>query len=271
MTRGERNKKATEYKRILKAIETRYISKAYSSLEFQISSFTRVLVSSGIDSARRHLNDLSFNIKMTETIREFHLKAGLWLANRTYSGLLAESPRLKYRTFGYNERWTEDILRYFRLHLLESVNDISDTTKKDILAVLEKGISEGLSIDEMVELINRKAYLSYRAQRIVRTESSRAANYGTMVAADVYEYQTVKEWISIPDNRRRHSHASVDSQTREMSDVYSNGLMYPGDPEGALKEIVNCRCTQAIVPKRDANGRLVPKTINQPVRSGQMV
>ncbi|HTE24962.1 phage minor head protein [Flavitalea sp.] len=269
MTRTERNKKAQEYKRILTAIETRYITRVYTALKSQISSLTEVLKASGIDQARSHLNSFSFNLKMTAVVRDMHLKAGLWLANRTYSGLLAASPQLKYRTFGYNEQWTEEILRYFRLHLLESVNNISETTKAHILKIMERGISEGLSVDEMVRLINDKVYLGHRAQVIVRTESNRAANYGTIVAAGAYDYQVVKEWISIPDNRRRHSHLIVEGEMREMDQPYSIGLMYPGDPEGPLKEIILCRCLQAIVPKRDEQGRLIPKIMNPIIQGRQ--
>lgn len=53
----------------------------------------------------------------------------------------------------------------------------------------------------------------------------------------------LKQWDASLDARTRDSHARVDGEIRELDEKFSNGLMFPGDPNGAAAEVVNCRCT----------------------------
>ena len=52
----------------------------------------------------------------------------------------------------------------------------------------------------------------------------------------------VKQWDSTLDARTRDSHAQIDGEIKELDEKFSNGLMFPGDPNGAAAEVVNCRC-----------------------------
>ena len=52
----------------------------------------------------------------------------------------------------------------------------------------------------------------------------------------------VKQWDATLDKRTRDSHAQVDGEIRELDEKFSNGLMYPGDPNGRPEEVINCRC-----------------------------
>jgi uncharacterized protein with gpF-like domain len=54
---------------------------------------------------------------------------------------------------------------------------------------------------------------------------------------------TEKEWMATHDKRVRDSHAAIDGETKPTDELFSNGLMYPGDPNGAPAEVYNCRCT----------------------------
>ena len=54
---------------------------------------------------------------------------------------------------------------------------------------------------------------------------------------------TEEEWIATNDKRTRHSHAIMDGETKGVNGKFSNGLEYPGDPNGAPAEVYNCRCT----------------------------
>ena len=41
--------------------------------------------------------------------------------------------------------------------------------------------------------------------------------------------------------------------------THGNGVVVgSGDPKGSAGNVINCRCSVAVVPKRDDNGNLVP-------------
>lgn len=269
MKSRERRAYSREFQKVLQSLERRYVVKVFNALKQQLSSFTTNMQTYGIEYARRQLQSLQFNGTMTTVIREMHITAGLLMANKTLRDLRKRGAQK--RTMGFDQQWIDDIIEYFRLHLLESVESISETTKAHILAVLEEGFQKAWTVDEIAKEINNRVYMKNRAIKIVRTESVRAANYGVRKGADTYEFEVVKSWASIPDNRRRHSHMAVDGEVREMDEPFSNGLQYPGDPNGPAKEVIFCRCNLIIEPKRDANGDLIPKRRAVVIQPGQFV
>ncbi len=49
------------------------------------------------------------------------------------------------------------------------------------------------------------------------------------------------------DGVTRPSHAATNGEVKLLNQSFSNGLMYPGDMNAPVEEIVNCRC--ALLPK----------------------
>lgn len=267
MTRSQRRQISNDFQRLQSQIERRYVVKIFNALKRQMNAVAESVKFFGIEFTIRRMQVVTLDPVMMKTIREMHVFTGLTVANRTLRGLLRHSPR-KMANLGFNEEWTRQIIEYFNLHLLESVQSIDETTRKHILKILERGFREAWSNDEMAKAINDKLYMKNRAVKIVRTESTRAAGYGVMIGANDYDYEVQKEWISIPDNRRRHSHAHVEGELRDLDKPFSNGLMFPGDPEGPADETIFCRCTMAVVPKRDLEGQLIPKRPQRITRPG---
>lgn len=95
------------------------------------------------------------------------------------------------------------------------------------------------------------------AQRVARTEAVGAYNGGTQAAAAAAAAageRLVKEWLATHDSRTRPSHAAADGQRRALEQPFTVGgwpLMFPGDPAGPASEVINCRCTQLILPEGD--------------------
>lgn len=271
MNKRQRAQVAREWNKRLTAIEKLYAPRVFRALKSQIDGVISDIQTYGIEFAKRRLSSLSFNSQMTDAIRTMHRNIGVAQARRTLAALkrepmvrkslfVSDDGRLEEKAaIGFAPEWIEQILEYFRLHLLQSVTTISDTSRDWILRRMSEGQEKGWGVNEIVASINNRDYMGYRAELIVRTEGTRAANYGVTIGAEKYDYEVDKEWISIPDNRRRHSHRLVDGQLRPMDERFSNGLLFPGDPEGSAKEVCNCRCTEAIIPRRDADGRLISK------------
>jgi uncharacterized protein with gpF-like domain len=85
-----------------------------------------------------------------------------------------------------------------------------------------------------------------RAYRIARTELGMAMNTGHDIgarqAAEEFDLVLEKGWASARDDRVRASHALLHGEFVPIDEAFSNGLMYPGDPDGPAEEVVNCRC-----------------------------
>lgn len=122
--------------------------------------------------------------------------------------------------------------------------------KKQITASITSGILQGESVPEIAKnLQSRITDMNYKsAVRAARTSVIGAENAGTLdslIAAAKMGINVRKLWISTLDGRTRHSHAVLDGETAELTKAFSNGLMYPGDPNGRPEEVYNCRCTIA--------------------------
>lgn len=256
-------------------MEKQFIAPVYKALRKQTSSFTELAKTYGLDRARSYLSSTVMDDEMAKVIRNIYLKAGIYIAKKTRineRSQKSDSITIRYGitvkrgTMGFNERMTTDILEYFRLYLLEkAVLPISATTRERIETVLREGIKEGWGVEEIVRRLESEEFRDMtrrRATMIVRTETVRASNYAALAAIHDSEFEYEKVWIAVNDARTRDSHRhflSVEGEPRDLLVPFSNGLMFPGDPEGPASETINCRCALAFEAKRDARGRLIPK------------
>lgn len=246
------------------------MGKIYNALQSQISSF--------ISDYRRYgqtyaINNITPDGKMESAIRSIYryvtpIEAGSTLADlrKRYP-----PPRVKRASFGFSQTWNDDVKRYLDRYLLDkAVLPITETTKNQILFFLRKGIDEGWGVDRIVKELGESDITKSRALKIVRTETVRATNIGRMIGAYDSDYEQVKEWVAVDDarTRRTHSHAQgVDGEKRDLLKPFSNGLMYPGDPNALAKEVINCRCSVTFRVKRDENGKPILKQRSFSIRN----
>lgn len=118
--------------------------------------------------------------------------------------------------------------------------------KKRITAEVSRGIATGMSFKQVAKQIEGQTRIGYnKAVRIARTEGHRIQCTSAMDAMNTAKEKgcdVVKQWDSTLDGRTRDSHAKVDGEIRDTDKPFSNGLMFPGDPNGSAAEVVNCRC-----------------------------
>lgn len=119
--------------------------------------------------------------------------------------------------------------------------------KKAILNQVTQGIIQGESIPKIakrLESVTEKNIVN--ARRNARTACTGAENAGRQQsykdAADAGIIMQ-KVWMATSDSRTRESHAAMNGETADIDDLFSNGLEYPGDPNGDAEEVYNCRCT----------------------------
>lgn len=126
-----------------------------------------------------------------------------------------------------------------------------------IVAEVERGVTEGLSIPEVTEAVQRvltstgSEYWPNRARTVARTETIGAVNAGVFRAAELDAEERgdpapFKVWIATDDARTRPTHNEADGQRTLLRSPFQVGaasLLYPGDPTGPAVEVVNCRCS----------------------------
>lgn len=118
--------------------------------------------------------------------------------------------------------------------------------KVDVMREISRGIAQSLSYQEIARNIKNTTEVDYnKSLRIAKTEGHRVqqeATYNAQRRAKEKGADILKQWDSTLDSRTRPSHQKVDGELVEVDDVFSNGLLYPGDPSGMAKEVINCRC-----------------------------
>ena len=258
-----------EVLRINRKYEDLFYPSVLRTLTTKAKAVAEALQSGGFNAANAMLSVDFSNGPLTERIQRLYKIVGVRFANRTYADLRKQA---QVKRFGFNDEWANEVMNYLRKFLLEKITfEVNNTTRSQLLKVLEQGIEEGLSVDEMVTRLKELPFLRYQAARIVRTEIKRASEVGSKIGSDSFEYEQDKEWIAITDNRVRgrnpedhadhlHMNGQVVDANAKFTDSRSGAeLMFPGDPEAGAGDTINCRCTTAYVAKRDERGRLIPK------------
>lgn len=134
------------------------------------------------------------------------------------------------------------------IKLSKRIYDNVDTFKKNTIAEIGRGISNGNSYEEIAKNLKFYGDTSLgRAMTIARTEGHRVQQNATLDCqkkAKVKGANVVKQWDSTLDNKVRPHHATLNGQIREVDEFFEvDGLsaMYPGG-FGRASEDCNCRC-----------------------------
>lgn len=248
----------------------KYQKRFYGALQADIKGFQDALKDSE-QSARRYVNNLLFSDEISRTMNSIIREVGVKYARTNYNTLRKE------KQFGTSEEWIQLIMDYLGTNFYNNgVLQIVKTSRTMMLDILERGNREGWGyadyaryISENVPGLNRN-----RADMIARTEVGRAIHAGTFVGADASPFQKQKMWVAAKDNRTRGNpfkgqkdkadHWHLDGQTVDFNAKFVDRrsgaeLEHPHDPQAKAVDVIRCRCTFAIINKRDKNGNLIRK------------
>lgn len=160
---------------------------------------------------------------------------------------LKQAP-IALETKGLREWFNVLMYRWIKAEAAAKVTGIQQTTRKLLQAAIRVGVRQGEGQDGVADLIRQRVgdMSAARAGMIARTETHNAANHAQLEAAKGSGVVETKEWLSAEDSRTRPSHALADEQKRGLDEPFDVGgalLQRPGDPSGAAREVINCRCT----------------------------
>lgn len=141
--------------------------------------------------------------------------------------------------------------------IAELVTNVSGNTKTEIRSIIEQGLREGLTVNEIQSQIARSPLFSLpRSLMIARTEATRAVSGGSYAAFQGAASQGVivlQQWLSAGDARPSHlalgrTDPIMVGETFKIPLGSKNAgetALYPGGFD-VPSEDINCRCT--VVP-----------------------
>lgn len=170
----------------------------------------------------------------------------------------------------------EQELPYFlRNYAIQRIQLVHQSYLNVIFEMFNDRLKEGKTLKETTEeifkVMQSPRFYKWEAERIARTETTSAANYAAIKAGKNVGYVVEKQWISGSDARVRRKpkahfdHFEMNGKKVGINEMFvfnentldADMLEYAGDVRGKAGNVINCRCTVAIVPKRDKNGRLI--------------
>lgn len=147
-----------------------------------------------------------------------------------------------------NEFWGE-LNRWMTTQAGMKIRHIQKTTKRNIAAVIQRGMNESESHRTIARNIRKNGRITTprRAIKIARTETHTAAVKSVNAAMASTRLKFEREWVAAHDERTRINHMAADGERIAQDDVYrktGEHLRYPGDPNGSPGNIIFCRCVE---------------------------
>jgi len=161
-------------------------------------------------------------------------------------GILTELPK------PYREKIVSSLRESFKQDYWD---EIAATTEGDANRILERGLQEGRSIQDMAKDIREalgEEYYKNRATNIARTESGGALNAARRDAMDQLSQDLGEKvpmrpvWLSVLGNTTRDTHAALDGVPADRDglwDLAGYMIPYPGHHSLPPEEKCNCRCS----------------------------
>jgi hypothetical protein len=176
---------------------------------------------------------------------------------------------------GFMQILESDLPAYLRRWGITRVQLVHSAYVESVYKLFNQRLKEGKTLkettEEIFQIMRSPRFYRYEAERIARTETTAAANNAAIKAGDVSGYIMHKRWISALDARTRtlmnsdYDHRAMNGVTIPLNDMFQfkrgdhiiDLLAFPGDPIGDAGNVINCRCTVAVVPARDKRGNLI--------------
>ena len=173
---------------------------------------------------------------------------------RVYRRVGSHFGRVTFRQYAKSETdtWTQNVINTVLTESYDKIEGISKTSKDKIKSLIQKGVQDGLGVDEIARNIRSGVGSMQRATLIARTEVIAASNRGSIEGARATGLPMKKVWLSTPDERTRPEHVSV--QPVETIDalfrVGNDDMKYPGDISNGASpsNTINCRCAVGYDP-----------------------
>lgn len=155
---------------------------------------------------------------------------------------------------------------------------IEQAFQPELQKIITNAFKSGLSVKDAAALIRSRFAETavWQAEMLARSNLNMIGNGGMQVAVTRYNEKAsaagdkmveTKTWVTAGDAAVRASHRAAAGQVVPVGQSFQVGssmLSFPGDPGGALAEVLNCRCValygEAVRPRLAASAAAVPET-----------
>lgn len=194
---------------------------------------------------------------------EEQLKTTIDLFTPLMMGLVSEEGQEAYDLLGLDEEFDSTragVRRYIEKNTKKFAGSVTDTTSREIRALIVAGIEQNESIDELKDrIINYSGFDAARAELIARTEVSRGQTGAEQTAWKESGVVTAMIWYTAEDERVDEDCADLHGKEVDIGDNFLSADELTGagiNPyDGALNGPPlhpNCRCT--LVPVVSGKG-----------------
>lgn len=223
---------------------TKIRSKVYQleyqrNLAKQISNYLDVIKDKDVTNITDYINRVYSNGFLTEQYR---------LMNNGINITMPINQKLLKKAVTFN---VDDIPLSKRLYANV------DKAKKEIINEISRGLSTGMSVQDMARNLQNTMGVSQRkAYQIAQNEGARvrqSAIIDSMREAKKKGADIVKQWSATLDGKTRPVHQELDSKWAEIEEdfEYSGGKVFAPKQFGIPSLDINCRCTLLSMPRWD--------------------
>lgn len=161
----------------------------------------------------------------------------------------------------YESEWEKAFATYGGQVAATNVTGVANTAKKTLIKITQQLMRDpefmSLGAQQKARILRSKFkhYSKFQAQRLVRTESTRAANFAAEKSATTLfsKNDLSKRWLTVMDGRERPWHEAANGQTVRMTDNFIvGGEEMPRPGEGSARNVINCRCRIIPIPDEGA-------------------
>jgi len=120
--------------------------------------------------------------------------------------------------------------------------------KQHINSAITQAVLQGKAIPDVAKSLEKVTDMDKRAAvrnaRTAVTCAQNKARFDSYERAEELGIKMKKVWIATLDDRTRESHAELDGEEVDINEKFSNGLMFPADPDPDVdpSQTYNCRC-----------------------------
>ena len=244
-----------------------YERKAYRIVQKHISSIIKRLPkNTSLYTYEVEIDVAIMREDILKMYREIYQTIGIDYGNKINKTL----EKTKKANVLFNNELLKEILLFLSSDGGVRITSVRDTLVADVIKSIQKSLGENGTVIDLRNAIQsiiekNQTFYKWQSLRIARTETTTSSNFAAIKTAQQSDLVLDKIWISVQDNRTRitpYDHFDMNDQKQELDKPFFVGgenIQYPGDANASAGNVINCRCTIAFVPRRDADGMLILK------------